>query len=266
MRFVVLLLPGVVACSAQVADGAGTETATKLTAVVEIDRTVSDASDIGHSSAIARFVRSGAGDDGALRLVSAASDLPAIGACAIGSPPSGTAQHPVELLDVGSVTVDSSAIRSTLVARRLPDVVDLVSGVVYTARGPEDGSFGAGHYSLRVAGSSDVPAFIREADGPPVPSAVRVADQDAIGSTAIVDVAWEAGSERDIVLVEVTGGSATTRCTFSDAGHASIAATSFGAQGTLTLHRIHREPFVTAGVDRGEIRFDFARTLSYRHR
>src|SRR5205814_852472 len=159
---------------------------------------------------------------------------------------------PIELLDVGNVTVESSAIRSTLVARRLPDVVDLVSGVVYTARGPEDGSFGAGHYSLRVAGSADVPAFVRDADGPSVPSAVRVADQDAIGTVVIdgsTDVAWEPGSERDIVLVEITGASATTRCTFADAGHASITATSFGAQGTLTLHRIHREPFVAAGVD-----------------
>jgi len=240
-----------------------------LTAIVEIDRTVNDATDVGHGSAIARFVRTGASDDGALRLVSAVSDFPAVGTCSSGSGASGSAQRSVELLDVGTVTIESTGVRSALVARRLPDVVDLVSGVVYTARGPEEGSFGAGHYSLRVAGSPDVPAFVREADGPSVPSLVRVADQDANGTVIVdgaADVSWEPGSERDIVLIEITGATTTTRCTFADSGHASLGAQSFGALGTLTLHRIHREPFVSAGVDRGEIRFDFARTVPYRHR
>ena len=79
-------------------------------------------------------------------------------------------------------------------------------------------------------------------------------------------VSWEAGSERDVVVVEVTGSSSTMRCTFGDFGYATVPASAFGAQGTLTLRRIHREPFVAAGVDRGEIRFDFARIVPYRHR
>lgn len=248
MCFVVL--PGLAACSAQVATESSTEP-TKLTAIVEIDRTVSDAHDVGHGSAIARFVR--ASDDGALRLVSAATDFPAIGTCALGSSESGSAQHPVELVDVGNVTIEGSGVRSTLVARRLPDVVDLVSGVVYTARGPEDGSFGAGHYVLRVAGASDVPAFVREADGPSAPSLVRI---DAN------DVYWDPGA--DVIVIEVAGAATTTRCAFSDTGHATLPAGAFASEGVLTVHRIHRESFVTAGVDRGEIRFDFARTVLYR--
>ena len=273
MCFVVL--PGLVACSAEVV----ANEATRLTAVIEIDRTISDLSDPGHSSAIARFVRAGAGDDAALRLVSASSDLPAIGTCASGGAPSGSAQSfkregPVELLDVGNVTIAQlsaagTGVRSTLVARRLPDVVDLVSGVVYTARGPEDGSFGPGRYSLRVAGSADVPSFVREADAPATLSLVRVADQDANGTIVVdgaSDVSWESGSERDVVVIEVTGSPSTMRCSFGDLGHATVPAGAFGAQGTLTLRRIHREPFAAAGVDRGEIRFEFARIVPYRHR
>lgn len=247
-----------VACSAQVVGETDAETA-KLTAVVEVDRTISDMGDLGHGSAIARFVR--ASDDSALQLVSAIPDTPALGTCATNGSPS-TAQHPVELVDVGNVSIESTGVRSTLVARRMPDVVDLVSGVVYTARGPEDGSFGAGHYLLRVGGNADVPSFVREADAPAVPS-MALTSLVVDGAT---DLAWEAGSPGDIVLIEITGAPATMRCAFGDTGHSTIPAAAFGAQGVVTLHRIHREPFVSPGVDRGEIRFDFARSITYKHR
>jgi len=257
---IVCLVPGLMACSAQVTT-ADAE-ATQLTALVEVDRTVTDVSDPGHSEAIARFVRTRAGDEGALQLV-ASSELPAIGTCT--SSPTGSAQKPVELLDVGAVSLEGTGTRTMLVARRLPDVVDLVSGVVYTARGPEEGSFGAGKYVLRVSGGSELPAFVRDADAPGTPNVQRIADQNPSSVVFVdgaVDVVWEAGSDRDVIVIETSNA----RCAFADNGHAVLAASSFGAQGTITVRRIHREAFVAPGIDRGEIRFDFARAVPYKHR
>jgi hypothetical protein len=260
-------LPGLVACSAQLTSEADAE-ATQLTALVEVDRSVRNAADPGHGGAIARFVRIHAGDDGALGLVSSA-EVPAIGTCASGLADAASAKKPVELLNVGNVVIEGSGVRTTLVARRLPDVVDLISGVVYTARGPEEGAFGAGKYVVHVAGAAEVPAFVREADAPSAPNVLRVADQDPSSSVVVggaAEIAWEPGAERDVIVVETTGGS-NLRCTFADnAGRGVLPAASFGAQGTLTVHRVHREAFTTPGVDRGEVRFDFARVISYTRR
>lgn len=260
-----VFVPALVACSAQVTSEADAEP-TQLTALVEIDRTMLAANDPGHGvydvahgEAIARFVRTHVGDENAVGIVGN-SELPSIGTCA--STISTTSpKRSIELLDVGSITVDGAGTRTTLVARRLPDVVDLVSGVVYTARGPEEGSFGAGKYVLHVAGTSDVPTFAREADAPSAPVLLRVADQDPsqtvlVGDTT--DITWEAGS--DLVVID----NGALRCAFADTGHATIATPS--AQGTIAVHRIHREAFVTQGIDRGEIRFDFSRVVPYRHR
>jgi hypothetical protein len=90
--------------------------------------------------------------------------------------------------------------------------------------------------------------------------------QASLAVDGATDLAWEPGSDRDMVVVEITGAPSTMRCAFADVGRATIPASAFGAQGVVTLHRIHREPFVTAGVDRGEIRFDFARSITYKHR
>jgi hypothetical protein len=261
----IVALPGLVACSAQTSTTDAE--ATQITALVEVDRTISDLHDLGHGEAIARFVRTRAGDEGALGLVSS-SEIPAIGTCGT-APISSSPTTSVELLEVGSVTLEGAGVRTALVPRRLPDVVDLVSGVVYAARGPEEGSFGAGKYVLHVAGTADVPPFVSEADAPGSPTILRVGEQD-LSSAIVIDgtteIVWEPGSDRDLVVLETTGASKIVRCAFADNGHASLDASSFGTEGTITVRRIHREPFVAPGIDRGEIRFDFARVVSYRHR
>jgi hypothetical protein len=33
--------------------------------------------------------------------------------------------------------------------------------------------------------------------------------------------------------------------------------------GTLVVHRLRREPLSARGIDSGEVRFDFARTIAY---
>ena len=253
------MLAGATGCSATVA-GEGDSEATTVTALVVVERTASD-----HSEAHARFVRSHVGDEGALDLVAGAEALPAVGACTAGSN-GALGSRAVELLDVGAVTLDANDVRTTLTARRLPDVVSLVSGVVYAARGPEDGSFGTGRYVLRVAGSPDVRAFSREAEAPVALASVRVDGQD--GATVVVDevadVTWEAGAPDDVVVIDSAQTAGVSRCAFADTGHARVS----GLQGTgvLTLHRVRRVAFGAAGVDRGELRFDFSRVVGWRRR
>jgi hypothetical protein len=256
-------------CSATVAGESDSEATT-------VERTASD-----HSEAHARFVRARVGDEGALDLVAGAETLPAVGTCAGPSPSTAGASKPVELLEVGTVTVDANDVRTTLVARRLPDVVSLVSGVVYTARGPEDGSFGSGRYVLHVAGSTDVRAFSHDADAPAMLTSLRVDGQDGPAVVdAAADVTWEPGSADDVVVIDTvvidtteTGpGATSTRCAFADTGHAHV--TGLQGAGVLTLHRVRRVAFggvsspsgSPSGIDRGELRFDFSRVVTYRRR
>lgn len=248
-------------CSATVAAGEADSEASTVTALVVVERTASE-----HSEAHARFIRAAANDEGALDLVAGAESLPAIGACSAGS--AAIASKPVALMDVGAVTVDANDVRTTLVARRLPDVVSLVSGVVYTARGPEDGSFGAGRYVLRVAGSPELHAFTREADAPALLTAIRVDGQAASGPVdvgAAADVTWEPGVEGDVVVIDAPTAGGTQRCAFADdAGRAHV--TNLAPSGVLTLHRVRQAPIAAPGVDRGELRFDFSRVVVFRRR
>jgi hypothetical protein len=62
-------------------------------------------------------------------------------------------------VDVGEVALEASQIRATLAARAFPDVVDLVSGVVYTTRDfMADPVPGQGAYTFRVSGSAALAA------------------------------------------------------------------------------------------------------------
>lgn len=269
-------------CSATLASDEADADATTVTALVVVEHSSPTATRAGHGEAHARFVRARAGDDGALDLVAGAEAFPAVGACSGPSSPLG-ASRPIELLDVGTVTVEADGVRTNLVARRLPDVVSLVSGVLYIARGPEDGAFGPAHYTVRVAGSAalrgtdsaTVPAFEREADAPPTLAAVRVDGQDGAGTVlvdATADVTWEPAAAAtnqtaadDVIVIDRTEPSgAATRCTYADTGRARV--TDLQGAGVLTLHRVRRVAFVAAGVDRGELRFDFSRALAYRRR
>ncbi len=83
-----------------------------------------------------------------------------------------------------------------------------------------------------------------------------------------VELTWSAGAnDDDAVYVDLAGTSAApaTRCLFTDGGHATLAASAFGTldEGTIAVHRVHREAFHARGVNPGEVRFDFARVVSF---
>ncbi|HEY2370586.1 MAG TPA: hypothetical protein VGH87_29515 [Polyangiaceae bacterium] len=245
--FLALALFAATGCSA-VVTGSPEEVdaqSTSVTGVIVIDRS----SERGEASA--RFVRlHGAIDDGALRLVGAGLDLPAIGECSVVRDQ--TSSRSVELLDVGAISLESGPQHITLAQRQVPDVVDLVSGSVYSARIDEASVPSSADVAVMVAGSADVPAFSVRAKTPDAPANVRV----AMG-VSNVSLDWVGGS--DLVYADVGG----SRCTFGDEGHATIPASLFGDEGVVNVHRVRREKLSIPGLDGGELRFDFSRTVSY---
>jgi hypothetical protein len=269
------------ACSAPVAASSETAdaeaAASPATGVVVVERTTGP--DEGtRAEAVARFVqmRSGAVDDQALRMVGAAVDFPPMDACQpVGRAWGDSPARAVRLADVGLVTLEFGGTRTNLVARQLPDVADLVSGVVYTARG--DSALAAHvQYLLRSTGTAEVDPFEIVATAPPEPNDVRLDGQDAHAAVALapgaaLEVTWEPGVGDDLVYVDVTSRDATkpvVRCLFADAGHATLSASIFGAgdEGTVSVQRLHRETFRAKGLEGGEIRFDFARAVAFTRR
>jgi len=283
-----------IAASSEAADAE----ASAVTAIVTVDRTAGAAGTEGSKSdMIARFVRSRAGavDDDALRIVGAAIDLPAAGSCAR-LPTANSAvkmARSLELVNVGALSFEMAAPPSSdakpdyqgkLVARHLPDVVDLVSGVVYTGRGEGDAFPARGRYVFHAAGApeQEIAPFTVEATAKGEPGELRIADQavvhrtDAgpfsVSATEPTEVTWtppaDATADDDVIYIDVSArppGAATVRCSFGDTGHATLAPTSFTSdEGTITVHRVHRVPFRAKGIDSGVLRFDFARVSSFR--
>ncbi len=273
-------------CSASV--GAATdvdaESTTPSTAVIVLERTTqaTPAGETVRAGAVARFVhtRWGAVDDHALRTVGAHVELPALGSCAAIASGDDVAARGVDLADVGAVVVEGPAGRAALSPRQVPDPVGRVTGVFYVS--PSDVAHvtapGA-RVALRVSGSAEVSPFTAQAQAPADLADVRLGAQDLargavvlpLVATPSVDLAWEPSDDpRDVVYVDVTGSAgsrSTTRCAFADTGHASLTAALFVVdEGTIAVHRLHREKFAARGIEPGELRFDFARVATYTRR
>ncbi len=281
------LLPAAVGCAGTVsspgADGVDAESST-TSALVSIERT-SDPTTGSRAETSARFLRvvAPSSADDALRAIGASLELPAAGTCAAiaARAGAGPAQLPmVELLDVGGVTLEVGGVETRLSPRQLPDVTDVVSGVVY-ARGTDPGLLpDSARYVVRVTGTPGFEPFAVSALGAGDPAQVRIAGEDESGTLlatgAMLDVSWPAGAagssdgRDDVVYLDVRP--AGVRCTLGDesgkstpgaAAHATVSTLLLDDTGTLVLHRLHREPLRAPSVDSGEIRFDFARTIPY---
>jgi hypothetical protein len=249
-------------------------------ALVAFERTTT-ANETVHGSAVGRFVRmrSGLVDDATLRMVGATLDLPALGSCSRTGPDAqglsadteGSASlqadgpHSVELLDVGDLTVEAGGVRASLEARALPDIVDLVTGVLYSTRTAfaADGLPTRGAYVLRSSGSgavSDgehgVPAFAVSTTAPGEPEELLIEGQDARSADGVelalggpVSLRWKTtdGGDDDVVYVDVVAATAdeaareagdaagNVRCAFADRGSAVLPSSVFAiaaADGT----------------------------------
>jgi hypothetical protein len=130
---------------------------------------------------------------------------------------------------------------------------------------------------VHVGGRPDLGAFDVSAVAPADPSDIHVAGENADGTLVVVareptlDLTWAADAAADVMYVDVQP--AAVRCVLGggDAegarggrdNHASLPSSLLDDRGSLVLHRLHREPLRAQGIEGGEIRFDFARSLSY---
>lgn len=256
-----LAVPLLAGCATVVGSEATDAEASAVTGVIVVEQTTGTGGP--HAEVSARFVKvHGPIDDASLRLAGAQLVMPAAGECSL------LVDEPlrpsrVELLSAGTLEVESASGKSTLQPRRLPDVTDLVSGVLYTARTEQV----HGKVRVRAAGAEpDVAPLVVEATAPAELTGVRVAGVEPKGAEAVslgssrVELTWDAGSPADLVYVDVLAtGAPTTRCAFSDQGHGALTLSS--QNGTMVVHRLHREPLV--GFERGELRFDVARIFAF---
>jgi hypothetical protein len=282
-----LLSAPIVGCTGAIADPASAgdaETSTTTSAVVIVERAVGSSAggarpDRAETSA--RFVRvlASSSTRDALRTIGASLDLPPRASCAsmsgLATAPAGPAPV-VELLDVGAVSLETNGSETRLVPRQLPDVTDVVSGVVY-ARTADPVLFPAGsRYVLRVSGGPDVEPFEVSAAAPADPTDVKASGEEGpaglvVPAGSAVELTWPADATDDVLYVDVQP--AAFRCTLEDglgaAGdrtRASVPAALIDDAGTLVVHRVHREALVARGLESGELRFDFSRAIPYTRR
>jgi hypothetical protein len=266
------LLPAVAACAGNVAEGVvDAEAATLTSAVIVVERTVG-AKEGARAEGSARFVRvsAPASVDDALRAIGATLDLPARGACATlvslagGMVPSEPAPV-VELVDVGAVSIAANGVKTQLVPRQLPDVTDVVSGVVYGRAAEPAVLPPATSYAIHVAGGQGLGPFDVAASAPGDPSAVTVRGENdrgaLVASGPTVNLAWAKDASDDLVYVDVRPSG--VRCMFGNTGQAAVPSVFLSDSGTLVVHRLHREPLRLPGIDSGEVRFDFSRSVAY---
>ena len=235
--------------------------------------------------ASASFLRTTTGQEPHVvaRLVGAVPVLPPTGQCApIGSDDPELALHtlsPVELLQVGDVTVLSDVARTPLVARAYPDVAHLVSGVVYTTEDIAD-DMTRERVSFHVGGSGDVPELQVEVRVPVAASDVRIngtllasANADRPSACAgcaqgPLAVTWAPVEPGDLFYVDVAsdpgpgGVSRGTRLRCTSAGSSALLATDpslLGGAGLIvSVHRLRTVQFQAGGLSTGEVRLDAA--------
>lgn len=287
-----LLPPAAIGCATTVSGSGPSDAEPTLTtsAVIVVERMVNE-TDGFRAEASARFVRVAwpYSTHDALQAIGAALDLPAIGACgsiarAAGVVPDQRAPF-VELVDVGPVSLEVSGGLTRLVPRQLPDVTDVVSGVV-CARATDPASLPASTRYFVHIGRPGPEAFDVQAMAPADPGNVRISGDDGHGTVVAtgrpIEFAWAAdGSDgtsaaapprgqykADPVYVDIQP--AGVRCVLGDvtgAGaelvRASLPASLLDDAGTLVVHRLHREALHTQGWENGEIRFDFAQSVAY---
>jgi hypothetical protein len=265
------LVPAALGCAGTVSgpDGVDAEASATTTAIVAVERTA-DSSEGSRAEASARFIRvtAAASAADALRTIGAALDLPARSSCAtiasLGASPAVLAPV-VELVDVGAVSVLAEGVETRLAPRQLPDVTDVVSGVVY-ARATDPSLLPVSTpYVFRIAGTQGLPPVEVTAVAPADPGEIHVAGEDTPGllvaNGATVDLSWAGDTSEDLVYVDVRPNG--VRCVLDGSGHGSVSTMFLDDAGTLVVHRLRREPLRANGIDAGEIRFDFARALAY---
>lgn len=248
------------------APDAAEQTSSTATAVVVVERTSGPGEAVRGDTLIARFVRvsQGAVDDQVLRMAGASWNLPAVGTCSASvdavSAASDTQSREVQLLDVGQLTLEDSATKTSLLPRTMFDPTGTLSGVVYSSH--SDSAFtAASRLQLRTTGGVDLPEGFSVDVGAPS----DVTDVEATPTASGLDITWASVEDaQDLIYVDILSstGHLVSRCTTTDTGRFSTPNST--DEGQVVVHRLHRESFKTKGIEPGEVRFDVARVVTFK--
>jgi hypothetical protein len=207
-----------------------------------------------------------------MQVVGLASHAPAVGQCRSTAAVQDTRPSPigyVEFMEAGDIRLATTRGSTQLSARAFPTITDLISGVVYTTPDRSADALPTGErYAISVAGNGALGPFALNVQAAPKLDGVTVAgialaELRSLATTRPIEISWVAGAANDVVVAEFArlDGSAGTLCTFrDDAGRATLPAGILEAQGAggLVIHRVSSHTFAKPGIDRGELRFDFA--------
>ena len=178
-------------------------------------------------------------------------------------------QAEVQLLDVGAIDARAEALVARMAPHRLPDLWNVVSGVVYGL----DGDLPAGAWQFTGAGDPVTQRGAFDVSGaPPDPIANLRLGDDALplpsGQAVVLprrgglSLRWARGASSDRVAV-VFEGAGTLSCgarddgTFDLDGHQGDRVRELLRQGgTISVHRLRVIPFAMAGISRASLVFD----------
>lgn len=174
----------------------------------------------------------------------------------------------VQLLDVGVVDARADGLTSRMTPHRLPDLWNVVSGVVYGL----DGDLPSGSWQFSATGDPATSRGAFDVTGAPPEAFGELRLGDAIiapqgGALSLprrggLSLRWARGASSDRVAV-VFEGSGTMSCGARDDGTLDVDAANadrvrelLRQGGTLSVHRLRTVPFAISGIDRATLVFD----------
>jgi hypothetical protein len=260
-------------CSAELESySTDADTASSAHALVTVQRTVNmDGS--ARADVVAGFVRLPSDMEARplYELLGLRGALPAPGQCrdtaaSAGPSPGLPGVGRVELLEAGDVSVDAAGSESTLAPHAFPAVTDQIAGVLYASRDRSASAFpAASTYTVRTAGGASLPSLSITREAPFELDTVTVGgtalgEVRELGTAQPIDVTWGVGAAGDLIVAELATAEGALACAFRDElGAGTIPAGKFSRAGSgrFALHRIRTATFRAAGVDYGELSFQF---------
>jgi hypothetical protein len=252
------LASGSLACSANVGDDGNTSAQQVAIVEVRAHESIADArtQKLDVTARVAAIRDPGTVAD-AIEVLGLRWSAPPVGTCAAVAPESaGTQPAHIELRDLAPVRVDVSSATGERVAlpmeaRAFPDVMGIVSGVVYATpaatQAPLAGSVSSVELTLgaSLSGALELPSL---------PAQLKIDAAESEGAYAVdangFDLWATAKNDRDALSIEISrGGVARARCGLDGQGHLRIDGASLGGAGELSL---------TVRAQRNERRLDAA--------